>query len=961
MNEEYAVCVDFYLETSIQKILPKAYIAQVNENNLTYVEKIATFELAESFNIQNLSNLQSAIDLCNELSLIAITKKYNAKTNKQKPLSELLKDKGFNKIFEQYYALKLDMLLKNLEENNIPFAFYLEKTTPFYKQQFSFSEKEISPILHFLKTADNILYTLSLKTDTETIQPYTEKTILILNDPSYIAINKNVYRLKTINGNKIKPFITKKSIEIPKRTSKTYFKTFIKDILNHVEIETEGFGFEQKTDIKKCEIRTFYNFFKNRYLLDICFVYEDFSFSFSNKKKFASKMHIEDDIVVFQTKRNTTEEKKWIEKATDLGLKKTENNFFYFENTPKNEDPYQQIQELLKNKESFIKQGFFIEDIAVEGKKIVPNSAFISSKYEEKEDWFDLKMQISCGDFSFPFSNIIENIRNNNPFYELPDGSYFLIPRIWFSTYKDLTEFGVIKNGQLTLKRNQLPIINHLPNIAIGAVCKKQNIAYIPSNNLKATLRNYQTEGVKWLLDHNQNQLGACLADDMGLGKTLQTLAVLTHIKDQLNPAVTTEPLDLFSQTTLKKEPLKALVIVPSSLVFNWKNETKKFAPFLQTIGYTGKDRKTIKRKLHLYDIVFTSYPIVLKDINHFKTLDFTYLILDESQYIKNKNSKIFKAINSISTAHKITLSGTPIENSLDDLWSLMQFINPDLLGTFTFFKNYFKIPIEKHQDESKTEALKNLIQPYILRRTKEQVAKDLPPILEQVFYSEMQPKQQEWYEEEKSKARNSLLHANEHPTKINVLNTLMRLRQIGNHPKLVVPDFQGDSGKFLDVIEYLQTLIKAGQKIILFSSFVKHLAIYTQWCKEHHIRFCELTGATKSENRQTEIDKFQNDQTVLLFFISLKAGGVGLNLTAASYVVLLDPWWNPFAENQAIARAHRIGQKKQVNVVRFIAKDTIEEKIRSLQEKKKEISNTIIETDNIPDDVSNNLGYLLS
>lgn len=407
---------------------------------------------------------------------------------------------------------------------------------------------------------------------------------------------------------------------------------------------------------------------------------------------------------------------------------------------------------------------------------------------------------------------------------------------------------------------------------------------------------------------------------------------------------------------------MKALIVTPSSLVFNWKNESKKFTPSLKSIIYTGSDRKQIASKLRLYDIVFTSYSIISRDVALFKKMNFRYLILDESQYIKNKNSKIFDAINQIETENKITLSGTPIENSLDDLWAQMQFINPDLLGSYSFFVSYFKNPIQKKKDPKAIEELKKLIQPYILRRTKEQVAKDLPPVMEQVFYTEMEGEQKSLYEKEKSIARNYLLQtATDKPmNKLNVLNTLMKLRQLANHPKLVDNNSAISSGKFDDVTQYLDTLIKSNQKILVFSSFVQHISLYTDWCKKQQVSYCLLTGETATENRETEVNEFQTNPLKQLFFISLKAGSVGLNLTQATFVVLLDPWWNPFAENQAIARAHRIGQTKPVNVVRFIAKDSIEEKILSLQQKKKEISDAIIDVDSIPEDLHTNLEFIL-
>ena len=358
--------------------------------------------------------------------------------------------------------------------------------------------------------------------------------------------------------------------------------------------------------------------------------------------------------------------------------------------------------------------------------------------------------------------------------------------------------------------------------------------------------------------------------------------------------------------------------------------------------------------------MIFTSYSIIHRDISILEKYDFRYLILDESQYIKNKNSKIFKAINKISTGHKIALSGTPIENSLDDLWSQMQFINPDILGSYAFFMENFKNPIEKKQNEEVLAELKNLIQPYILRRTKEQVLKDLPELTEQIYYCDMDPEQEKLYEKEKSKARNFLLKTDGSPDKISIINTLMKLRQLSNHPKMVDQESEIDSGKFIAVTNYLENLVKAKQKVIIFSSFVTNLNFYTDWCKENKIEFCEITGETPADKREQQVKMFQEKKNPLLFFISLKAGGVGLNITKASYVLFLDPWWNPFAEKQGVARAHRIGQLNKVNVIRFISKNTVEEKIIKLQENKKLLSDSLLEESYINDEIEGNLEYIL-
>jgi len=464
-------------------------------------------------------------------------------------------------------------------------------------------------------------------------------------------------------------------------------------------------------------------------------------------------------------------------------------------------------------------------------------------------------------------------------------------------------------------------------------------------------------------LKHYENGLGACLADDMGLGKTLQTLATLVTVQEQLAVDKSDNiQSDLFgNEIPVPKEHLKALIVLPSSLVFNWYSEARKFTPHFRRVKYIGNDRKLLSRKLENYDLIFTSYAIVSRDISILEKYNFRYLILDESQYIKNKNSKIFKAINKLKARHKISLSGTPIENSLDDLWSQMQFINPNILGNYAFFAENYKLPIEKKKDQNSILELKKLIGPFILRRTKEQVLKDLPELSEQIFYCEMEPDQEKLYEEEKSKARNALLKTDGSGVdKISIINTLMRLRQLSNHPKMIDFNSEMDSGKYFAVTQYLATLVLSNQKTIVFSSFVSNLNFYKTWCKENKIDFCELTGETPLKEREFQVNRFQEEEKPLLFFISLKAGGVGLNITKASYVVFLDPWWNPFSEKQGIGRAHRIGQMNKVNVVRFITKNTVEEKIIRLQETKKLLSDSLLDENFISTEIEENLEFIL-
>ncbi len=312
---------------------------------------------------------------------------------------------------------------------------------------------------------------------------------------------------------------------------------------------------------------------------------------------------------------------------------------------------------------------------------------------------------------------------------------------------------------------------------------------------------------------------------------------------------------------------------------------------------------------------------------------------------IKNPGSKTYASVMKLDSEYKLVLSGTPIENSLSDLWAQFNFINPGLLGNFNFFQGEFQFPIEKHNDESKRERLRHLIAPFILRRTKTEVAKELPELSEQVVYCEMNEVQESFYEREKSKARNLVIENINRmgmgKATMQILQSLMRLRQIANHPVLVDEEYISGSGKFDEIISILETLYKEGHKALIFSSFVGHLNIIARWLDARGINFSMLTGETR--NREAVIDKFQKDFNCPFFLVSLKAGGVGLNLTAASYVLMLDPWWNPAAEKQAINRAHRIGQDKHVMVYRFITQDTLEEKIIKLQERKSQLADIFV------------------
>jgi len=424
---------------------------------------------------------------------------------------------------------------------------------------------------------------------------------------------------------------------------------------------------------------------------------------------------------------------------------------------------------------------------------------------------------------------------------------------------------------------------------------------------------------------------GGCLADDMGLGKTIQTLAMLQHRHESGD-----------------NQGAASLLVLPTSLVFNWLAEAEKFTPDLRILAYTGTYRDKNPDRFADYDVVLTSYGIVRLDTELLASYKFDYVILDESQAIKNPSSTTSQAVRQLRSKHRLILTGTPVENSTMDLWSQMSFINPGLLGTQAFFRKEFLKPIEKHQDEGRTRRLHALIKPFILRRHKAQVAKELPEKTEQLSYCPMTEEQAHAYEETKSFYRNKILqNLDEHgpaSTQFLLLQGLTRLRQIANHPRLADENYTGESGKLREVLRMIRNVVAEGHKVLVFSQFVQHLALVRAALDERQLEYAYLDGATR--DRPAEVARFQENDDLRIFLISLKAGGVGLNLTAADYVFILDPWWNPAVEAQAVDRAHRIGQQRPVFTYKFISQGTVEEKILALQRRKLALVSELIATD---------------
>lgn len=964
-EKTFLFCFDIRFEKKLNCYIPSAYVIEQTEE-IKYLDKKASPEVLQSLGLvfENLdSTTKKALTICEALKPEKLFKKFSKNSKSAKNIEDLFKDSKIAFGINQYTKTNLDQFYTLVKEEDFPLSLNLGPEKDFRNCKITTQHATLETQLHFDKHENGITYTLALKENDSAFFPLNESIELLLDEPSWIIADKKLFNIQNVNSKKITPFLTKKSIEIPSKLIPEFFEKFIKDIAKKSEIVATGFEIESRNKVIACNIQSVFDFFKNHHYLSLDFDYKGYIFDANKPKNTHAEIDLSDieNIKVIQYRRSEAEV-LYTNHLLETGLSQNNNGLFRFSPKGENQDPYESIQWAIENQEFLESLGISIQKLNIDSKKINTHKVSIQFSNELKSDWFDIKMTVICENFEFSFSEIIQNIKTQNRLFLLPNGYYFIIPNEWMTLYGPMAKLAKVKNGNLILPKSNIGILEEIPELKITTLASK-TIEYTPSALVKATLRPYQIEGVKWLLEHYNSNLGACLADDMGLGKTLQTLTTLVAVQEQLDFKKSENvQFDLFGNEIINpKEYLKALIVLPSSLVFNWYNEARKFTPHFRRVQYVGTDRKLLSKKLEKYDLIFTSYAIVSRDISILEKYNFRYLILDESQYIKNKNSKIFKAINCVKSSHKISLSGTPIENSLDDLWSQMQFINPNILGTYAFFVENYKLPIEKNQDEKSLLELKSIINPFILRRTKEQVLKDLPELSEQIFYCDMETEQEKLYEEEKSKARNFLLKTDgSSPDKISIINTLMRLRQLSNHPKMIDSKSEVDSGKYIAVTRYLETLVQSNQKTIVFSSFVTNLNFYKSWCKENKIDYCELTGETALKDREHQVNRFQLQETPLLFFISLKAGGVGLNITKASYVVFLDPWWNPFAEKQGIGRAHRIGQQNKVNVIRFITKNTVEEKIIRLQESKKLLADSLLDENYMSTEVEENLSFIL-
>jgi len=590
---------------------------------------------------------------------------------------------------------------------------------------------------------------------------------------------------------------------------------------------------------------------------------------------------------------------------------------------------------------TLLERGWLVE---AQGRRI-RTGGLLSFKVASQIDWFELDGTFDFEGVHASLPAVLEALQRGDSLVMLDDGTQGMLPEEWLARYAPLARLGQIEGDTVRFSQSQAAILDALlatqPAVDLDAHfievrdrlrTFKGVLPQTEPSSFQGTLRVYQREGLGWFHFLREFHFGGCLADDMGLGKTIQVLALLEEFRLRRQP----------------DDPIRpALVVVPRSLVHNWVEEANRFTPHLKVLDYSGLGRSELVPHIASHDLVVTTYGTLRRDIVKIKEIDFSYAILDEAQAIKNPDSQSAKACRLLQAEHRLALTGTPVENHLGELWSIFEFLNPGMLGRSSTLK---LLSTGSPQAQESVDLLGQALRPFILRRTKKQVLSELPDKTEQTLYCELDDAQRKEYNTLRDHYRASLAQTIDqrglNRSKIQVLEALLRLRQASCHPGLLDKSRTGEpSAKLETLLAQLHEILEEGHKALVFSQFTSLLAIVRERLDREGLTYEYLDGRTR--NRKERVDHFQQDPNCRLFLISLKAGGQGLNLTAADYVFILDPWWNPAVEAQAVDRAHRIGQTRGVFAYRLIARDTVEEKILLLQGDKRRLAEAILTADN--------------
>lgn len=961
----------FALTVTAHRILgplinPVAILPSHNREYFTVADRISIVNLRQYETFLTPEQVE-LVKIADEYSDNQLLKVFSKKKSSAQDFLASMDESLFEGQVRPYIERRIHRCIDLFSGSGIPVFLKKQHNNIYESDRLVLEEETAHAVFNFSRTPEGLQYYLTVSHKDEIIPLAGGQVFILVNDPCRLVLSNRIFQFDDIDGKKLLPFFKKKSLLIRKETERKFLETFAKPVIRKYRVEAEGFIINdlRSTPVPLLTLETS---LAGTPVFMLRFTYQEKIVHLAGRKS-ELPVNLEEEngqIIFTRMMRDEEFENQVISSLLESGLVSIDSGSFSPLQVKRTDNPlliYEMINWLNMNGHHLAKLGIAVHQNLSGARYYLGQIDLQISVSDKQNDWFDIQANVHFEGHTIPFFRLRYNIMKGIREFTLPDGRLAILPEEWFARFKDLFAFARDNHQGLILEKQHFPLLKEglqgIDNTYSGKLKRWFDSADRQEKpvpvSIRAELRDYQKKGYNWMMKLYQHEFGGCLADDMGLGKTLQTLTLLQRVIEEEQArhcgpsgSVHERQLTIFDTpqgVEVKSKP--SLVVVPSSLVHNWINEANRFAPMLKTGFYGGQNRRQFGYYYNRFDLIISSYGLVRNDLDVLKNYEFLYLILDESQVVKNPHAKTYRALITLQSRYRLVLTGTPIENSLGDLWAQMNFVNPGLLGNYEFFKNQFANPIEKDGSEKQTRVLQTLIRPFVLRRTKSEVARELPALTRQTIYCEMSESQQAYYETEKSKARNLILDTirsnGMEKSSFVILQSLTRLRQAANHPLLIDGDYSEDSGKHEVIIENICNIVAEGHKALIFSSFVKHLSLYTAFCDAHQFRYTLLTGEVPLEKREKIIEEFQQDEQVNLFFISIKSGGFGLNLTAADYVFILDPWWNPAVEEQALSRAHRIGQKKKVFVYRFIARNTLEEKILVLQEKKSKLAGSFI------------------
>jgi SNF2 family DNA or RNA helicase len=901
----------------------------------------------------------------------AIVKQFYKGTRKIKPADFFVKyyDDDTKKNVLNFIESELLKVIKEIKNYQM---YWASKTGEPMGSKIDFYNEPATPLFHFRRDEEGMNYFVTIKHRGEKVHFCDPDSELLISQPAWLLTpNQLLFFGANVEGKKIKPFLKKKFIHIDPHQEAAYMQKFVGPLLENHDVY--ALGFDIVTDQLEVQpLLKLTSSWENPHLV-LYMKYGDWVFPYHVNKKVNVRLEEKEGTYTFhRIKRLYSVEKQKIDSLKELGLLQTNGSLFTLQDLET--ESIDIVSWINENRGALERSGFEIQQEEGATQYYLGGIQLLVT-VKNGIDWFDVHAVVKFDEFEIPFIKLRKHILDKKREYVLPNGKVVILPVEWFTQFAQIVNLADVHDEAYRVRNIHVSLLADLDEYLNEAPpapdwTEALHRGTIPAVDLptgfNGELRNYQLEGYSWIRFMQQNRFGALLADDMGLGKTIQTLAQLQVLameyraeREAVKPMVANsageakQGPDSIVATDGKPLPPEAMhhgpivIIAPKSLLYNWMSESAKFCPELKTLLYSGLSRQKLIPNFGKIDLVVMSYGTMRNDVEILRNYRFNCIVLDESQAIKNPSSQTSRALLKLQSKSRIALTGTPIENTLLDIWSQMNFLNPGLLGSYTYFEKQFIRPIEKGANPQKTEELRKLIDPFVLRRTKKQVMKELPPKIEKVHFCEMSAEQSELYETVKNQYRNEILnHVTElgiSKSRLKIFNGLMHLRQIALNPSLKDVNYDGGSGKDDEIMRMLLRAVANGHKVLFFSQFVGYLKVFEEMFEQQGVEYCYLDGSMDEKERQVQIDLFQNDDKKRVFLLSLRAGNSGLNLTAADYVFLADPWWNPFTMKQAEDRAHRIGQDKPVFSYKFITKDTIEEKILALQAKKAALAESVI------------------